>query len=496
MTSSRMTTASPRIPVRAGFLLAMAVFLTRLPFVGTGYGTDTDTWKFAAAIREIADTGRYTVSRLPGYPLMEWLCTPLAHLGAWAPNTLSAVAAGACAWLAARLFARHGVRDALLAGAAFVCIPAAWIAGTSSIDYLWALAFVLAAWLDASDGRALRAGVWLGMAVGARMTSAPLVLPLAILVWHAGEGPRLKPAATLAVTGGLIGLAWYVPSYLRYGWEFLSYSEIRGGQSSALQFVTGMAHPVSAGVAAPLIAGQATALLYGVLGSAAIALALLALLWQKSDAARAGHIAKAQGWAIAAALAYEFALYLRLPHDEGYLLPTVPLMLLLLAAWVTPVRFRAVCVALLVSPFVLGIDIDPPKKGLSPARRSAFEIRVPVANETVVLEPLRGAVLRDLAKRQRMQSVARDLVAWWPRRPAVFQLATGNLTPMMYYLFPVDPRTAPFARSYSPAELSAARAQGVPVYVLPDVVERMRISEGLQSADGLLQLPSTSGEMR
>lgn len=496
MTSSRMTVASHGVPVRAGFVLAVAVFLTRLPFVGTGYGTDSDTWKFASAIREIADTGRYTVSRLPGYPLMEWSCTPLAHLGAWAPNTLSAIAAAACAWLAARLFARHGVRDALLAGAAFVCVPAAWIAGTSSIDYLWALAFVLAAWLDAGDGRALRAGLWLGMAVGARMTSAPLVLPLVWLAWHAGEGPRLQRAVTLAVTGALVGLAWYVPSYLRYGWEFLSYSEIRGGQSSALQLVTGMTHPGSAGVAAPLIAGQATALLYGVLGCAAIALALLSMLWQRRDAARAGHIAWAPGWAIAAALVYEFVLYLRLPHDEGYLLPTVPLVLLVLAAGVTPARFRAVCMALLVSPFVLGIDIAPPKKGLSPAQRSAFELHLPVASETVVIEPLRGAVLRDLAKRQRMQSVAHDLVAWWPERPAVFRLAAGNLTSMMYYLFPVDPRTAPFARSYSPAELSASRAQGVPVYVLPDVVERMRMSEGGRSVEGLLPLPSPSGETR
>ena len=106
MNSPRIVERASDLPIGAGVLLAAGVFLTRLPFVWSGFGTDTDTWKFASAVREIADTGRYTASRLPGYPLMEWLCTPFAHLGPWAPNALSAVAAAACAWLTARLFAR------------------------------------------------------------------------------------------------------------------------------------------------------------------------------------------------------------------------------------------------------------------------------------------------------------------------------------------------------------------------------------------------------
>ena len=111
------------LPLTVGVVLAVCVWLTRLPFVFAGYGTDTDTWKFAIVIREIADTGHYTASRVPGYPLMELACAPLAHLGPWAPNLLSAVAAAACAWLVARLFARYGARDAALAGAAFAFVP-------------------------------------------------------------------------------------------------------------------------------------------------------------------------------------------------------------------------------------------------------------------------------------------------------------------------------------------------------------------------------------
>lgn len=479
---------------RTGALLAGMVLLTRLPFIRCGYGTDSDTWKFAWAVREIADTGRYTASRLPGYPLMEWLCVPLAHLGPWAPNLLSAVAAAACAWLAARLFARHGVREPWLAGAAFVFVPAAYIAGTSSIDYLWAIAFALAAWLDAEEGRAGRAGLWLGCAVGTRITSALFVVPLAWLAWNAGGERRLRAVMTVGAVGALLGAAWYVPGFLRYGWNLFTYSEIKGGQSSALHFLGGMLHPGDPGIAPSLIAGQATVLLWGVVGSVAIALALLSIAWQPRGGERAGRLGPAAGAAVASIVVLETIVYLRLPHDEGYLLPAVPFVMLALASWLTPGRFRAVCLALLVSPFLFGVDVAPPKKGLTPAHPSPMTLRLPVARETVVIEPFRGALLRDFAKRERMLDVERRLVAWWPQRPERFRLAAGNMIAMLYYLFPVDPREAPFARWYSTAERADARSQGVPIYVLPDVTHRMRISEGLTSTAGLSPLAGAEAD--
>ena len=491
MDSPRTSEASSGVSLGMGALLATGVVLTRLPFIWSGFGTDTDTWKFASAVREMADSGHYTASRMPGYPLMEWLCTPLARLGPWAPNLLSAFAAAACAWLAARVFARHGVRDAWLAGAAFVFLPAAYIAGTSSIDYLWAIAFALAAWLDAGEGRAARAGLWLALAVGTRITSALFVAPLAWLVWHSvrGEvGSRSRRVLTMAGVGAVLGAAWYVPGFLRYGWSMFSYSEIRGGQSSALHFLAGMLHPGDSGVPIPLVAGQATVLLWGVVGSAAIALALASLAWRPRAAERAAKLVPGSAPAVAGLVLLEALTYLRLPHDEGYLLPAVPFVLLGLATWLTPGRFRAVCVALLLSPFLFGVDVAPPKKGLTPASGSPFTLAVPVARETVLIEPFRGAVLRDFAKRQRMDEVARQLLAWWPQRPARFRIAAGNMVSVMYYLFSEDPHSAPFARGYSAAERTRLEAEGIPLYVLPDVTHRMRISEGPTSVAGLLPL--------
>jgi hypothetical protein len=488
MSTTRTLPESHVLAPWAGALLALGVLVSHLPFLTPGYGTDSDAWKFATAIREMSSTGRYTASRFPGYPVVEIVSTPFAHLGPWATNALSAIAAAACAWLAARLFARHGVRDALLAGAAFVFLPAAFIAGTSSMDYLWAVAFALAAWLDAAAGRPARAGLWLGLAIGSRITSV-LFLPSLALLLRSGEVRRdaRRVLALGGVTTAIVAVA-YAPAFARYGWKLFSYSEINGGQSSALRFATGMLAGGDPGVPWPLIGGQATVLVAGLVGCAAVALALVSVAWQHRGSPRAARMDATAGWAAVLLVALEAAFYLRLPHDEGYLLPVVPFLMLALAAVTTPARFRMVCAAFLLSPFLFGVDVEPPKKGLTPATTSAPSWRFLVSRETVVVEPLRGPVLRDHAKRVRMQAVADELERWWPGRPARFILATGNLTAMVYHLFPEPPGQRPYERSYDPAARAQALRAGVPIFALPDVARRTALSERVPAIPGLIPL--------
>src|SRR5512147_13272 len=91
-------------------LLAAAVLLSRLPFLGPGAGNDNDGWFLVNAAREIAATGRYTTSRFPGYPVQEWLASLVARAGGGpeAMNALSALAAAACAFAFARLLRALG----------------------------------------------------------------------------------------------------------------------------------------------------------------------------------------------------------------------------------------------------------------------------------------------------------------------------------------------------------------------------------------------------
>jgi len=493
MTVSQAEPGPARFPVSHGAGLALAVFVSHLPFLSPGFGTDSDTWKFASAIREIATTGRYVSSRPPGYPLMEFTSVPFHALGAIVPNALSAVAAAACAWLVARLLARHGVRDAWWGGAAFAFVPAAFIAGTSSMDYLWALAFVLAAWLDASDGRAGRAGIWLGLAAASRLTSFLFAPSLVLLLFQSAPAARGHRLVRFALTSCVLAALWYVPVFLTYRWGMFTYSEITGGQSSALGLLSPVARPGTGSVSWSLIAGQGTVLLWGALGCLGVVGMLAALPWQSRTAPRAAVLPRAWLWPFGLAIALEVLLYLRLPHDEGYLLPVVPLALVAMASLLTAPRFRVLCAALLLSPFLCGVDIEPPKKGATPAGGSPLTWRLQVGGQSVVVEPLRGPVPRDHAKRVEMDRLARAVRAWWPQRPERFQIVAGSSYAMLYHLFPLRASEHPFIRSLTAGERATARAAGIALFALPDGLRRMQENEGTDHIDHVTVLAAPEG---
>ena len=137
-------------------------------------------------------------------------------------------------------------------------------------------------------------------------------------------------------------LAFY-PVYRRYGWGFLSYVESHD--------------PLLIAVA------QATLGLFGTVGTMAI---VGLLVWRVVGAlCRQECVAEARALPLPVpaplrrslwtAVVLVILAYLRLPVEAGYLLPLVPLVLIGLSAVLTRVQFRWLCVALIVSPFVLGI---------------------------------------------------------------------------------------------------------------------------------------------
>jgi len=464
--------------------LAAAVFVTRIPFLAPGAGTDTDGWYLVGAAREMVATGRYTRSRFPGYPVQEWLCSLIARAGggAVAMNVLSALASAACAFAFARVLGRLGVRDAALAALALVFVPAAYVASVSCMDYLFALAFVLAACHAMLRGRTLQAGLWLGLAIGSRLTSLVLIPPVALLpcVETVPMRKSARRALALLLPSALLGAACYVPAYARYGWGFLKFTDPLRTGSTPLDFVTGFLHIGQMPIPAALIVGQATALLWGVPGSAVLAAAgfraLVARLTARRAPARAPVHASVPArvqLAAAVAIALELLLYLRLPHDEGYLLPAVPFVLLLAASRLPRGWFRAVCAAAIVSPFILGVDVEPPKKGVPPLTRSPLAITRPAGGHRIVFEPLRGPLLRDHAKRVRARAIVdRVAAARATLPPGAFVLA-GVLNAELEIRLPLGHGDRWYTDYVSEPDLRNLRAQGRDVLLLPAARERI-----------------------
>ncbi|MBK6642235.1 MAG: hypothetical protein IPG39_13920 [Bacteroidetes bacterium] len=70
-------------------LLVAIIFLSRIPFIFSGYGSEEDAWGLILIARNIAATGVYEVSRLPGHPVQELLLTLIWQWPAWLLNLLT-----------------------------------------------------------------------------------------------------------------------------------------------------------------------------------------------------------------------------------------------------------------------------------------------------------------------------------------------------------------------------------------------------------------------
>jgi len=322
-------------------LLAVVLLLSRLPFIGAGYGSDPDAWRLVTASRSLATTGVYEASRLPGFPLQEAVCALAWRGGPLALNGLTAILGIAGVLFFALSLRALGYRDYVLAALALAFTPAVFINSTTSMDYIWALAFVMAGLYFAIVRRPLIAGLMIGLAIGCRITSGAMLIPLAILLVRDDEGSYTpKRVAQLALVACLVGAAAFVPVALTYGPGFFAFYEQQ--YPSAFDVIKG-----------------ATEDLWGVVGSLAIAAAFTSMLFPAGRAGTGGSIPRAAGRlhtaAWSAAVVIYFAAYLRLPYEPAYLIPAIPFVFILLGRYLNRKVFIAVCVALIASPFVLSV---------------------------------------------------------------------------------------------------------------------------------------------
>src|SRR4029077_611813 len=162
--------------------LAAIVALSRIPFVDGGYGVNVDAWRVARVARQIAVTGVYEVSRFPGYPFQEIVCSWFWRGGALALNGMSAFFSVAAAVAFTACAKKLKCRDAFLAGLAFAMTPIVFINSVTSKDYVWAIAFLLGSLLSVLSRQSLLAGTLLGLAVGCRITSGAMLLPLGLIL--------------------------------------------------------------------------------------------------------------------------------------------------------------------------------------------------------------------------------------------------------------------------------------------------------------------------
>lgn len=309
-------------------VLALLYILSRIPWLGLGYGADPDAWRVAMSARYLATHGSYLPSRLPGYPVHDIAMAALIW-GGWrltnaATLIVSLVGVLVFAWIVRRL----ACKNSGLLVITFAFLPLLWSTSVATLDYSWALTFLLAAYLCALYQKPALAGLFVGLAGGCRISYLVFALPLALLLWQHG---RLQPVLRLVLATCLTWALVFSPVWLRYGthfWNFYDYRPSWGDLLHALGEQT-------IGVA-PL----------------AVLTALLAASWR--ELRRLPELVRIDpqinAWALIILLT--MFIYIRLPLQTYYLIPAAPFALLLLARLLKPHLLTIACAALLLGGFV------------------------------------------------------------------------------------------------------------------------------------------------
>lgn len=211
--------ASPGLSDRA--LVAITAAVT-LPIFWLGYGTDIDVGSVLLAGERIRN-GDYAPSRNPGVPVVEAIVGVLDPVGGHILVNLATVGALAFTVVGvARLVRAWGHENGDLVALAFLASPVTLIAGTSTGDFVWALAFFVGAALAHLRGRIPLAGVLFALAIGSRSTTALLVAAFLVADgWDQGHRRRSLATAALALP---LGAALFIPSWLAFdrSFEFLT----------------------------------------------------------------------------------------------------------------------------------------------------------------------------------------------------------------------------------------------------------------------------------
>lgn len=432
--------------------LGIIVFLSRIPFLGAGYGIEEDSWGIALAVHNTVTTGIYEASRLPGHPVQEFIYSWCWDCGAYVFNLLSALASVIATLFFALSFKHLSFRHYLWAAYAFAFTPVIFISSTYTIDFMWTEALVMVSFYCLLKKRFTLAGIALGLATGCRITSLLFILPFIILIFDK-ENLRqsIRHSIWMTTIALVTALCCFIPLIKTDGTAFLTFYD---------QFP----YP-------PLtkVFYKATIGVWGLAGCLILLAGFITILRlkKKQEPLYDSVITKQQLWSWSIVILLFSLSYFRLPQKSGYLIPIIPFLFMLLGYFMNKKSFIVLCTGLIVSLFIFSIDITNDKRG---AEHSALALKLTVSGQELFFDPVTGPVFSNYSKRNRKMfftaQVAEKekefirptliIAGWWYNQLMVERLKrTAN--PMVTYV------------GYTDAEsLESYTRQNYSIYYLPE----------------------------
>ncbi|RXM51697.1 hypothetical protein BOQ64_12330 [Chryseobacterium sp. CH25] len=319
-------------------MIVIIVLLSRLPFIFNSLGTDLDAWREVYTGKILYEDHIYNVSRFPGYPLPEFLYSLVYHYPYWVINLLSVLFTVGCCLYLFRILNFLSIKLSFLISIVFSFVPIIYLNSTTAMEYNWSLFFLLGSFYYLLNKNIWLSALLLGLMVSTRFNNI-IFLPAFVFFLYTYSQKDIKKLLQFSVLTFLSTCVFFSPVILKYGTNFLqSYGDSE----------------VSIGS----IVSLATLYIYGPLGILAIISALILQLFSggygKVKQLSKNHIVLFSFLIIISNLVF----FIRYPLEPGYLIPSVPFILILLQYVLNEKLMKPILFTLLLSPFLIHVTAE------------------------------------------------------------------------------------------------------------------------------------------
>ncbi|MBX7180764.1 MAG: glycosyltransferase family 39 protein [Bacteroidia bacterium] len=433
--------------------LFLLVLISRIPFLFCGYGAEEDSWGTPLAIWQTLHSGIYEPSRLPGHPVPEFLYLLLPYASPFWWNLLAAIACAFASVAFYKIINKLDLQAAYLSALALAFVPVIFISSTYTIDYCFTLAFVLWSFYFLIESSFLWAALFLGLAIGSRITSGIFLLPfLSWILTINRDKTEIKSTVNLVMLSLIIGTICYLPLLQSYGYRFFQYYD---------QFP----YP-----SWEKVLFKATFGVWGVIGllgilSACISQTLFIGFSKLEIQTKKNKVMV--GLAILITLLYTFS-YLRLPQKSGYWIPAIPFIILALNVGLLEMLYKFVLLCLMVSSFIFGLGLTDANRG---SKHSNWAKVYKIRDQELFFDPATGPLYSDFTKRHNKESFCKEVATTLdqPEYATSIIICGWWYNELMVYALNNNPKLVPHLRFYlTESELVSLSEKGVSLYFLPE----------------------------
>lgn len=198
--------------------MCSVAFLLYIPFIFLGYGADSDSFLVLETGRGFLKTGQYLPSRNPGFIVYEAVTLLLDQLGGSLLCNLGTLAmALLCVASFIYICHRFEIQNRRLLATILILHPVFWSQAACTMDYVWALGFLLGGTALLFKEMHKTAAVLFALAIGTRCTSVLTVIPVLAYFYYVNKSTRIKFIVCGLITVA-IATVFYLPSFALAGW--------------------------------------------------------------------------------------------------------------------------------------------------------------------------------------------------------------------------------------------------------------------------------------